>query len=114
MGRKSGLTKCEKARESLWYEQGGLCHWCGEPMNWSSVGPKPHPSGKDMTIDHLDDYPNRHIRVMMEPFKPRKRIVLACSNCNYRRGKDNAHYHPMRLTHFLEFSPVGLLTGRLD
>ena len=116
MGRKSGTKKCKPIRERLWYEQGGLCHWCGREMEWTPLGEKQHPSGNQITIDHLDDYPNRDIRVRMRPFRPLKRLVLACASCNHSRGVSGQRFHHLRLSHFLEFDPLvkNPLTAPLD
>lgn len=108
MSRLSGVNKYGPRREILWYEQGGLCHWCGREMNWRKYGEQDVPRDTDCTFDHLDDLPSKYSRDMMRPFMPTVRIVLACATCNHERGlkSSNEKRRMVRLTHFHEFSPI--------
>ena len=81
--------KKKRKREKLFKEQGGRCHWCDEPMQ---LGPYPSkaegPLPDDLaTFEHLDD------RLSSERGAYNRdnviRVVLACSACNHKRGKES-------------------------
>ena len=102
MGR--GKQKYGKKRETMWYEQGGLCYFCGQPMVWREYGINDNPGPMDATIDHLDElgHINRGKRVS------NYRIVLSCSRCNHERGEEYGANKCLysRLSFFEEFRPT--------
>ena len=102
MGR--GRQKFGKKREIMWYEQAGLCYFCGLPMVWRDYGTYDNPGPMDATIDHLDElgHINRGKGVSFY------RIVLSCSRCNRKRGLDYGANKALysRLSFFEEFRPA--------
>lgn len=74
----------KRQRALLWRRQKGRCFWCKEQMSagWGRPGPLPR---KLATIDHLDH--------RMSPERGQNagmlRKVLACRECNERRGRED-------------------------
>ncbi len=101
MGR--GRGKYQTKRERMWYEQAGLCYWCGDPMVWRDFGEHEKMMRNDCTIEHLDDRQSPHRGLMPKAV----RIVLAHHQCNHERGI-LSHGESQRvgpLSHFYEFNP---------
>lgn len=73
-----------KKRVMLWYEQGGLCHWCFAPMVLVEPQSKGRLPRNACTIDHLR---SRLDPTRREPARNgERRLVAACHICNTRRG----------------------------
>jgi hypothetical protein len=100
----SGRKKFFNKREILWYEQGGLCHFCGKEMIWRDFSEEDKMGPDDATIDHLDEM--GHLNRGKE--RSTRRLVLSCYRCNQARGLDysrNKHEYS-RMSFFEEFNPV--------
>lgn len=101
MGR--GRGKYQTKRERMWYEQAGLCYWCGEPMVWREFGEHEKMMPDDCTIEHLDDVHSPH-----RGFRPKSiRVVLAHHQCNHERGLTTHREYLVvgKMSHFYEFEP---------
>ena len=80
----SGGIRGKHQKRRLYEVQGGLCHWCGQPMLPPELSPKRRGEKQQSnlcTLDHIDSRLNtergRHAG------KPRR--VAACFECNQRR-----------------------------
>ncbi len=102
MGR--GRQKYSKKREIMWYEQGGLCYFCGLPMIWREYGAHDNPNPMDSTIDHLDELGHMNRGKNVSHY----RIVLSCFKCNQQRGSEYSTNKSLysRLSFFEEFRPA--------
>lgn len=73
-----------KRRAVLFQEQGGLCHWCKQPMQLLTMPEQPKSMPLDLcTIDHLRD---RFDPARREVARGERRLVAACWDCNHKRG----------------------------
>lgn len=85
----------KRRRAKLFAQQRGKCHWCGRKCI-NSTEPPVH--GKRMapnraTLDHLRDRfdPTRQD----PPRRGESRYVMACSNCNHKRGVASVRAQPV-------------------
>lgn len=88
--KENGSTKRKRKRAKLWREQEGRCKWCNVPMtHWNDYASDPGKRTPEMqkllaTIDHLRDRYDPK-RWDGNP-NDEKRWVLACWECNHKRG----------------------------
>lgn len=83
------LEKKRNQMARLFKEQKGLCFWCQRKMALT-LRPKairgvPPPDPLMATIDHLDD----RLNPLRGSFRSQERHVVACYECNHRRGCEN-------------------------
>jgi hypothetical protein len=78
-------ARIRRRRCALFEQQGGLCYWCkGEAVlmdgqNFHGVGQPKNLA----TLDHLRD---RYDPTRREPSNGEPRYVMACYDCNQKRG----------------------------
>ncbi len=85
-----------KKRVVLWYEQGGLCHWCRCPMILVEPNGKNRLPPNACTIDHLR---SRLDPTRREPARNQeRRLVAACQRCNSARGSREQRERDARLS----------------
>ena len=90
MGWKQRNQWVREKRESLYRQQGGLCHWCKQkchlPGEAGYIRPKTGAlGGKAATLDHLYSRLNP-LRWYGKTTGPR--YVMACCTCNQKRSKE--------------------------
>lgn len=73
-----------RRRRALW-EKDNRCHWCGIETIWSenSNGINPADSA---TLDHI--YSKYHPKRLKPNTTREIRYVLACQQCNHKRGRE--------------------------
>ena len=93
MNRKQKRRKKTK----LFQEQDGLCWYCKTEMILIFESPKPKvPSPLNMaTFEHLDDRFNQE----RGSHTGKRRIVLACNQCNHAQGKQRQAEQPIKELH---------------
>lgn len=95
-----GHEKTKRRRNYLFGKQNGKCHWCGCAMiHWNDVKADPAKQAKNppknlATLDHLRDrnHPGRAI-----PANGEQRLVIACWQCNFDRGKTSEGSQPIEI-----------------
>lgn len=85
-------------RKKLFDSQGGLCHWCKQPMIWNEGPPDGKVGKKDATLDHLYErgHPNR---VSNGDYKN----VAAHSKCNNMRSNKSEKEFQNRIKKMQKF-----------
>lgn len=85
--RPSRNERIRRRRVKLFHEQKGRCYWCSCEMTLEQPEDQPLPRNF-ATIEHLDDRLSGRRGSM-----PGERTVVACTDCNERRGRDSEDKH---------------------
>lgn len=76
--RPGNASHRRERRKALFEKQGGLCHWCAEPMQLTGAKAGIPPK-KYATLEHLLPH-------SLGGTWGRANIVLACAKCNFARS----------------------------